>query len=197
MFLILPPHATHCHCFGIQIEISVGDGPGWCDRLGLGGGVGNLYICFLKLSDHLIHRSYLTPIHLSRYRLEHSSACPRCGDPRGTIYHLLGSCPSIQGYRSQVFKFLHNRMGSPLILCLHQCVLGLPSISEEDKYLNIFLQASLLLSGMQIPRTWLRELPPTLQQWSGLLPPPFLIKKKYFTHTGVAQTNITKFGTGG
>lgn len=108
-----------------------------------------------KLSDRLMylfyipHRSYLTPIRLSKYKPGYSLACPKCGDPRGTFYHLLWSCPSFQCYWSQVVEFLHDCMGSPLTLCPCQCLQGLLSISEE-KHLNIFLQESLFPSRMQI-----------------------------------------------
>lgn len=60
-----------------------------------------------KLSDclphlYILHWSYLTPTHLSKYQLDYNPACHRCGDPRGTFYHLLWSYSSIQRYWTQV-----------------------------------------------------------------------------------------------
>lgn len=49
--------------------------------------------CFTHL--YIFHRPYLTPIWLSKYRPEHSPACPKCGDPGGTFYHLIWSCLSL------------------------------------------------------------------------------------------------------
>ena len=62
-------------------------------------------------------------------------------------------------------RFLHDRMGSPVSLCPRQCVLGLLSLPESEKYLNIFLQETLILARMQVARRWMRGAPPTLQQW--------------------------------
>lgn len=101
-----------------------------------------LDICKLvspKLSDclthlYILHRSYLMPIRLSKYRPDHNQACSRCGEHRGTFYHLLWTCPCIQGYWTQVVKFLYHQMGSPL----NQCLLGLLFTSEEE-HLHTFL----------------------------------------------------------
>lgn len=112
----------------------------------------------LKLSDHLtnlyiLHRSYLTPYRISKYRPGHNPNCPSCNYPNASFYHLIWACPSVQGFWTQVVRFLHDRMGSPLSLCPRQCVLGLLSLPENEKYLNTLLQETLFLARLQIART--------------------------------------------
>lgn len=46
-----------------------------------------------KLSDHLtqiyiVHRSYLTPLRISRYKRDQSANCPMCEQEVGNCYHL-------------------------------------------------------------------------------------------------------------
>lgn len=96
-----------------------------------------------KLSDRLshlymLHRSYLTPHRISKYRHDHNPNCPNCGHCTASFFHLIWACPSIQGFWTQVVKFLHDRMGSPISLCPRQGLLGLLSLSESEKYLNTF-----------------------------------------------------------
>lgn len=48
----------------------------------------------LKLSNRLTHlyifyRSYLMPIHLSKYQSHYNPECPRCGETSGTFYRLM------------------------------------------------------------------------------------------------------------
>lgn len=154
-----------------------------------------------KLSDRLthlyiLHRSYLTPHRISKYNPGHNPKCPRCNHPTSSFYHLLWTCPAIQDYWAQVVQFLHDRMGSPLTVCPRQCVLGLLSLPESEKYLNIFLQETLFLVRLQIAKLWLRESPPRCSNGFELSIAPFLIKK-YCIPTGAVQTSTTKYGTDG
>lgn len=104
-FLVLqPPHATRCYCLGLPIEISVGDGPGWGDRWGLGRGVVNLF-----------HPGCLTtsPSSISfPCSIWHPFACP--DTDRNTVQHVLGvetpGAPSITCYGPvPLFKVTDHR----------------------------------------------------------------------------------------
>lgn len=89
-----------------------------------------------KLSDRLahlyiLHRSYLTPHRISKYNPGQNPNCPRCDHTVSSFYHLLWTCPPIREYWTQVVRFLHDRMGSPLTVCPQQCVLGLLSLPKK------------------------------------------------------------------
>lgn len=136
-----------------------------------------------KLSERLIqlyilHRAYLTPVRLSRYWVNYSPLCPRCGENSGTFYHLLWSCPTIQGYWAQVALLLHDRMDSRLSLCPKQCLRGSLPNPDTDRILlaRVFHQHS--------RNGWL------------LLILHFHKRNEYMS-IEVAQLNITKFGTDG
>lgn len=142
-----------------------------------------------KLSDRLtnlyiLHRSYLTPYRISKYRLGHNPNCPSCNYPNASFFHLKWACPSIQGFWTQVIRFLHDRMGSPVSLCPRQCLLGLLSLPDNEKYLNTLLQETLFLARMQIARTWMRGPPPTLQQWIRAVNITLPYKKLLYIHRG-------------
>lgn len=53
-----------------------------------------------KLSDRLtqifiLHRQYLTPLKIARYRPSQPTSCPMCNQATGTFYHLLWQCSRI------------------------------------------------------------------------------------------------------
>lgn len=142
-----------------------------------------------KLSDwlthrYILHKSYITPSRLYKYKLDADSTCPRCGDTNSTFYHLIWSCPPIHHYWSQVIKFLHDHMGSPLMRCPRQCKLGLLPLPEEEKYLTIFLQETLFIARMQITQLWLRTISPTVQQWKRAVNLTLPYKKVLYSHRG-------------
>lgn len=141
-----------------------------------------------KLSNRLTHlyihhRSYITPSRLSKYKSSVVSVCPRCGNPDSTFYHLIWY-PPLQQYWTQIVKFLHDRIGSPLTLCPRQCLLGLLPISEEEKYLATFLQEALFTAHMQIAQLWLRASSPTIQQWKRTVNITLPYKKVLYLHRG-------------
>lgn len=127
-----------------------------------------------KLSDRLtqlfiLHRTYLTPTRLAKFKLNHSPLCPRCASPQGTFFHLLWLCPIIHNYWAQIVKFIHDNMGSPLTLCPKQCLLGVFPDPESDKFHHIFLQETLFLARVLIAQKWLRAIPPTIKEWVALV----------------------------
>lgn len=102
-----------------------------------------------RLSDHLtqlyiIHRAYLTPSRLSKFRPDQSPDCPRCSDNPCTFFHLIWSCPHTQSYWAQIIKFLHDQMGSPVQMDPKLCLFGLLPDTAIEKYQATFLQETFL-----------------------------------------------------
>lgn len=96
-----------------------------------------------KLSDcltqlYILHRFYLTPLRLARYKSNHSTTCPMCSHYAGSFYHLLWTYLAIQGFWTQVVQFLHNTMGSPLTLHPKLCLMGIYPEPDIDKFTKIF-----------------------------------------------------------
>lgn len=122
-----------------------------------------------KLSDRLsqiyiLHRAYLTPLRVARYKRSQSITCPMCGTETGTFFHLIWSCQKIQDYWKQIVAFLHDDMGSPLTLDPKQCLLGIfPDVL--DKFTMIFLHETLFSARKIIARQWMRSEPPQLVDW--------------------------------
>lgn len=133
---------------------------------------------------YILHRTYLTPLRISKYRPDHSSKCPRCDDPAGTFLHLLWSCPMIQTYWTQVINFLHDQMGSPLQLDPRPCILGLLSEINVDKFFVTFLHKSLFLDRRLITRYWMRATPPTVQMWKIEVNTTLPYKRVIYLHRG-------------
>lgn len=97
-----------------------------------------------KLSDRLsqifiLHRAYLTPLRIARYKRDNPSTCHLCHIESGTFFHLIWACPRIQGFWKQVVDFLHDTMGSPLTLDPKHCVLGIFPDQYIDRFTKIFL----------------------------------------------------------
>lgn len=131
-----------------------------------------------KLSDRLtqlniIHRTYLTPHRIARYKHNCPTVCPMCKSTESSFYHLLWSCPQIQGLWKQIVTFLHDNMGSPVTLDPKQCLLGVFP-SPMEKYTKVFLQETLFSCRKIIARKWMRPLPPEIKEWkaevNGTLP---------------------------
>lgn len=142
-----------------------------------------------KLSDRLtqlyiMHRAYLTPLRLTKFKPDQNPQCPRCDNSSCTFFHLFWSCPVIQEYWSQIVKFIHDEMGSPLTLCPKQCLLGIFPDPDSDKFHKIFLQESLFMARLLIARKWLQPLPPTLQEWISAVNTVLPYKKEIYAHRG-------------
>lgn len=65
-----------------------------------------------KLSDRLthlyiLHRSYLTPCRIQKYRPEPDPKCPSCSHPDASFYHLLWTC---RLYRDSGLKWSSSNM---------------------------------------------------------------------------------------
>lgn len=90
------------------------------------------------------------------------STCLLCSQETGTFYHLLWSCPYIQGFWKQVVDFLHDNMGSPLTLDPKPCLLGIFPDADTDKYTKTFMQETLFSARKTIAKLWMRQVPPSL-----------------------------------
>lgn len=142
-----------------------------------------------KISDRLTqifitHKAYLTPLRVSRYKSSQSANCPMRTQAIGTTFHLLWQCPKIQQFWTQVVKFLHDTMGSPIMLQPKQCLLGTFPDPELNKFTKIFLHESLFSARKVIARVWMRPTPPEFSQWvievNNVLP----YKKLIYSHRG-------------
>lgn len=113
-----------------------------------------------KISDRLTqifitHKSYLTPLRISRYKSNQSANCLMCNQAVGTFFHLIWHCPKIQQFWSQVIKFLHDTMGSPITLQPKPCLLGIFPDPELNKFTKIFLHESLFSAHKVIAKVWM------------------------------------------
>lgn len=104
-----------------------------------------------KLSDRLtqlyiIHQAYMSPKRLARFQSSCSPSCPLCTGGPGTFYHLIWECPILQTYWVQVIKFLHDKMGSPVVLDPKLCILGLLPDIDIDKFHAAFIHETLFMA---------------------------------------------------
>lgn len=136
-----------------------------------------------RLSDRLsqiyiIHRAYLTPIRVARYKQNYSTTCQMCGKETGTFFHLIWTCPKIQEYWKQIVTFLHDDMGSPLNLDPKQCILGIfPEVL--NKFTQTFLQETLFSA-----KKWMRPKPPNMVEWKREVNATLQYKKFLYSHRG-------------
>lgn len=122
-----------------------------------------------KLSDRLsqiyiLHRAYLTLLRVARYKCGHPTRCLLCGQEAGTFFHLIWTCPKIQGLWTQVITYLHDTMGSPVALDPKQCLLGIFP-DTIDKLTKVFLHETLFSVRKIIAKKWMRPLSPTFTDW--------------------------------
>lgn len=120
-----------------------------------------------KLSDRLsqiyiLHRAYLTPLRIARYKRNPPTTCPMCNITTGTFFHVIWSCSKIQEYWKQIVTFLHDVMGSPLALDPKVCILGI-SPDAIEKFTKTFLQETLFSARKIIARKWMRPEPPNIE----------------------------------
>lgn len=132
---------------------------------------------------YIIHRSYLSPIRVSRYKPYQSPNCVMCNQATGTFYHLLWSCPKIHGFWTQIVQFLHDTMGSPLALQPKPCLLGIHPESDMNKCIKIFLNETLFSARKVIARQWMRTNPPEFSAWL-IEVNSIRYKKLIYTHRG-------------
>lgn len=142
-----------------------------------------------RLSDRLtqlfmIHRAYLTPLRLSKYREGQSTMCIICNQATGTFFHLLWQCPQIQAYWVQVVRFLHDTMGSPVTLQPKLCLLGILSDPEINKFQKVFVHETLFSARKVIARAWMRPNPPEFPHWLAEVNNTLPYKKLIYIHRG-------------
>lgn len=141
-----------------------------------------------KLSDRftqifILHRSYLTPLRISKYKQDQSTNCPRCNQERCKFYHLIWNCPRDQGFWTQIVPFLHDTMGSPLTLHPKPCLLGIFPEPDMDKFTKIFSNETLFSARNVIARLGMRPNPPELTNRIVEVNLPYK-KKLIYSHRG-------------
>ena len=65
----------------------------------------------------------------------------------------------------QIIQFLHDKMGSPVVLDPKLCLLGLLPDVEIDKYQATFLNETLFMARRGIAKVWMQAQPPSIRQW--------------------------------
>lgn len=101
---------------------------------------------------YIIHKAYLTPTQLVKFSRDQDPNCPGCLANPCSFVHLIWECPNIQHYWTQVIKFLHDHMGSPLQLDPKTCLLGILPDADTEKYLATFLYETLFCARKAIAR---------------------------------------------
>lgn len=71
----------------------------------------------------------------------------------------------LQIYWTQVICFLHDEMGSPMVLDPKVYLLVLLSDAEVDKFQATFIYETLILAWKAVAGSWMQALPPTMQKW--------------------------------
>lgn len=142
-----------------------------------------------KLSDRLtqtflLHRAYLTPLKLAKFKSNQTTICPMCDQATGTFFHLLWQCPRIQAYWAQIVRFLHDTMGSPVTLQPKLCILGILSDPEINKLKKIFVHETLFSARKVIARNWMRPDPPEFTHWIIEVNNTLPYKKLVYLHRG-------------
>lgn len=118
-----------------------------------------------KLSDcltqmYIVHRAYLTPLRVSRFKQDQTANCGMCKQVTGTFYHLLWDCPRVQGFWTQIVQFLHDTMGSPITLNPKSCLLGIYPEPDINKFTKVFLNETSFSARKTIARHWMKHTPP-------------------------------------
>lgn len=133
---------------------------------------------------YVIHKSYLTPSRLVKFSPDQNPNCPRCSVSPCSFFHLIWECLDIQNYWTQIIKFLHDHMGSPLQLDPKMCLLGiLPDVNME-KFLATFLYETLFCARKVIARHWMRANSPTIQAWIDEINKTLPYKRVLYSHRG-------------
>lgn len=159
--LLMPSESRSAYALKTRWEENTGaiDDEKWSEALD------NCKLVSPKLSDRLtqiyiIHRAYLTPLRVSRYKHNQTDNCGMCNQAPGTFYHLLWDCPRVQGFWTQIVQFLHDTMGSPITLNPKPCLLGIYPEPDINIFTKIFLNETLFSARKTIARHWMRPTPP-------------------------------------
>lgn len=93
--------------------------------------LGNCKIVSPKLSDRLshlyvLHRSYLTPARISKYKHDHNPGCPDCGHHMASFFHLMWDCSSIQGFWTYLNILLQETLFLARLLSARTWLRGTP-----------------------------------------------------------------------
>lgn len=151
-----------------------------------------------KLSERLtqlyiIHRSYLTPARIAKFSPNQNLNCPRCLSTPCSFFHLIWSCPVIQDYWSQIVKFLHDHMGSPIQLDPKLCLLGLLPDTMARPTATL-LSETLFSARKLIAKHWMRTTSPAVQDWLRDVNTSLPYKKVLYNHRGCPKKYYKVWG---
>lgn len=80
---------------------------------------------------NVIHRVYYTPIRLNTFKSTYSELCPRCEVDRGTLLHMLWSCPDLEDYWKGLLEII--AIGTNVPREPRLILLGDTSLLKEQK----------------------------------------------------------------
>lgn len=121
---------------------------------------------------------------ITGYKSNQSTMCPMCNQAVGTFFHLLWQCPRIQPFWTQVLRFLHDTMGSPVTLQPKIWLLGILSDPEINKFNKTFLHETLFSAQKVIARVWMSPNPPEITHWIAEVNNTLPYKKLIYSHRG-------------
>lgn len=116
---------------------------------------------------NVIHRVYYTPVRLHTFKSTYSELCPRCKVQRGTLLHMLWSCPDLEVYWEGVLEIIGTVVGTNIPREPRLTLLGDTSLLDEHKGINLrFVRLALLAAIKCITLRWKDSKPPTTSMWT-------------------------------
>jgi len=115
----------------------------------------------------VIHRVYYTPVRLHAFKSNYSELCPRCKVQRGTLLHMLWSCPDFEVYWEGVLEIIGTVVGTNILRDPRLILLGDTSLLDERRGINLrFVRLALLAAIKCITLKWKDSKPPTTSMWT-------------------------------
>ena len=120
-------------------------------------------------------RYFRTP-HQEKYKTTNSQCWRQCGSMAANHFHIFWGCSKLSSYWSGIHKTLNTVFKTQIPLNFENLYLG------HVKCLNLrrdikLLQALLAASKKSITRKWLNPVPPTLEEWQGIILEIFKMEK--------------------
>ena len=116
-----------------------------------------------------LHRTYLTPLRLSRMYTTTSPNCPRCPHPTADFMHMTWMCPVIQTAWSTVLTTISELVVSEVPHTPEVCLLGILHTSKHFKPKNKFIHLAVALFKRQIAMHWKASAAPDTKTWLRIL----------------------------
>lgn len=110
-----------------------------------------------------MHRWYLTPYHISKFVPGASPECWRKCENKGTLLHVLWSCPRIKRYWTLVFQTIEQITGFKATYCPGMALLSLEIVLIPAPLRNI-VSHLLITARLTIVRHWKEVDPPPIAE---------------------------------